>query len=193
MAVLVQLRAESHRIDELTRAKQYALVEEVKKDREKVNQATINDFTDHFDYCPVYYFMDTNYEKIKEKQFAGILINADGSSISNYVVNNNNHYLIASYGKPYFQSRFAKKVEDSIDNTYMSDIPYDRAIIICNEDLIQVGYFYKLNYVSRYHIKQWGKKYYYHSKRFKIEYCPAAKSFNDALYKNPYHIPVREI
>src|SRR5580698_8005575 len=64
IALLVQLKSEKSRIDAATRNKDYKALEEMKKDAKGARKAMIKDFKDHIDYCPVYYYMDTNLNQV---------------------------------------------------------------------------------------------------------------------------------
>ncbi len=66
--VLVQLRAEKNRINALTKARKFKDLEIFKQDVTGVMIATIKDFKEHFNYCPVYYFIDTNTDAILEQK-----------------------------------------------------------------------------------------------------------------------------
>ena len=192
VAVLVQLRAEQNRINGLKTNHQYGLLDEVIKDREQVNKAEVNDFKDHFTYCPVYYFSDSNYDKVKDKQFDGVLFNADGTPVTTVPEGlKNGHFLVASYGQPIYQSRFDAEAGHSTDDAPSSDLPYDNALIISNEKMVQQGYFYRMGYGSR-RLKD-KNIYKYKSKHFNLEYYPAATLFNKSLEKDPVHIPIMRL
>lgn len=169
-AVLVQLRAEKNRITTLTAARRYKQVEEVKNDAKKVADAMINDFQDNFNHCPVYYFMDSNAEAVKNKQFDGILLNADGRAVTDPVVNSaSNNYLIVYYGYPNYQERRNEVSTDQLS-------PYfGRGLIILNHEYEQIAYIFLLSYNEHFYKRNKRlKKYNYHSKRFDMQYIPFA-------------------
>jgi hypothetical protein len=72
-AILVMLKAETNRIAALEKGGQTGLANQLSGEAEIVRQKTINDFSDHFSFCPVYYFVDTNLHLIKEKKFGNVL------------------------------------------------------------------------------------------------------------------------
>jgi hypothetical protein len=67
-ALLVQLRSEQSRIQYFETQNDQQNKEQVTKEDAKVRRVMINDFKDHFTFCPVYYFIDTNAKLIKEQK-----------------------------------------------------------------------------------------------------------------------------
>jgi len=173
--LLLQLSAEQNRIAALTKANNQKQLEEVKNDAQRVRKVMINDFQDHFDFCPVYYFIDTNVEAIKNKQFDGILLNADGSKATDVPLNrNSSDYLIAFYGFPVEKTKI-----DTATNT-ASSLP-GRGIVFLNSKYKQVGYFIEGDYTSLGVGQR--DKYAYLSDHFDIQYLPYAKELSRALYR----------
>ena len=174
VAILVQLSSERNRIAALSKAGRTRDAEEVKNDGQHVAQATINDFRDHFKYCPVYYYVDTNAEAILNKQFEGILLNADGSVTHNPIINTRStNYYIVYYGYPNVQLRKAAEATDE-----SSPAP-GRGLIVLNDSYKQVAYSIDPDYTSLFSKKK--GKYSYTSKHFNIQYRPYALELNDKL------------
>jgi hypothetical protein len=171
-AVLVQLRSEHNRIEALTKSGRYQDVEDVKKDALEVRKRMILDFHDHFHYCPVYYYIDTNADLIKLKAFDGVLLQEDGTPIKAPVLESTSeNYLIVYYGYALSQSKVNwRPITDTSRYTYDPQTPYGKALVVLNAKFQQVNYLYNLNFK----ILKGNKKYYYHSKHFEIEYYPHA-------------------
>jgi hypothetical protein len=177
--VLVQINSEKNRIDALQKAHRYADVEEVKKDAIGVKKAMMKDFSDHFSYCPVFYYVDTNIELIKSRQFEGILFDTAGRTITNLPIGpTSKDYLIVYYGLPTTQPHKVKVVKDSITEYSQVGVPSGIGLIICNYKLQQLRYIYKLGLAFVMLDKKKKKGYYYVSKHFNIEYFPLAADFN---------------
>ena len=194
-ALLVQLRSEHNRIEALKKANKYKELEEVMNDGAEVRKRMILDFHNNFEYCPVYYYMDTNAEFVKEKKFAGILLNEDGSPVKDPVINSaSDDYVIAYYGYPISQSRQTKVQTDTSRRSYDPDPPFGKGLVILNDKYLQLTYFYKFGYdeLAFDRRKNWLKKYYYNSKHFDIEYYPLAYLFNRTMLNRygPRHIYV---
>ena len=192
--ILVQLRTEQNRQRELKNHHQSSLLEILKKDIAGLNEAVINDFKDHLAYCPVYYYVDTNYEKIKSKHFEGILLDASGEPVKDPVINSSStNYLVAMWGHPVMQSVFESSAKDT--SVYHGDygLPMaSRGLILHNDKLIQIAYYYKLDWDASYIRKHFAKKYQYKSKKFDFDYAPCAQVIQRQLTKDATRLhPVR--
>lgn len=182
--ILVQLRSEARKINALTARKNYKLAEQMKTDALGVSTAFINDFKDNFSFCPVYYYMDTNAGFVQKKQFAGVLLQADGASVVDAPLDaNSTDYLIVYYGSPVSQSKREKVVDKDDDrNVYDAQAPMGKGLVILDCDYKQVDYYYKLGYDDLLiKTKDKHKKYMYTSKRFDMEYFPFAATFQKKL------------
>lgn len=182
--VLVQLSAEQNRIAALTKTNNQKHIEEVKNDAQQVREVMINDFHDRFDFCPVYYFIDTNAEAIKNKQFDGVLLNADGTKATDLPLNKNSKdYLIVVYGYPDEKTNKNEPVTNQA-----SSLP-GRGIVLFNSEYKQVGYIIEGDYTSiGVATNQQHYKYAYISAHFDIQYMPFARQLNEALYRKSRHI-----
>ena len=207
LAVLVQLRSEHNRIVAMIKNGRYNDVNKVIKDATAANAAMINDFTDNFDECPVYYYMDTNATLIQKKQFAGILFDKDGIPKKNITIDSTStNYLIACYSYP-IEGRVRE--EENHDSTAPNrsiayyGLPVDgpinmeddknriantayipvmgRGLIILNTNFKQVNYYLKRGFDDLFVKLQYKRKYFYYSKKFDIEYYPFASYFSRSM------------
>jgi hypothetical protein len=180
-ALLVQLKTEQNRIKAITAAGDMKAVEAVQNDAKGVSTAMINDFTDNFDYCPVYYFLDINMDQVKSRSFKGVLMNADGSTVDQPVISDTSkNYFVVFYGYPESQSTPIKTASDQA-NTGQE---MHRGLVVNNYKLQQVAFFNKAGYLNfLIGIGKNDKKYRYTSERFDIEYLPSAKQLNEKLHK----------
>lgn len=174
-AVLVQLRSEHNRIEALAKAHEYKKMEEVKKDAAEVINRMKLDFETNYTYCPVFYYIDTNADLVKQKKFEGILMNADGTEAKNTGLNGNStDYIIAFYGRPVSQPRNKRIETDSSKYVYDPEILTYKGLVILNDQFQQLTYYYKFEYDHAFFGSKKAKKYYYKSKHFDIEYYPFA-------------------
>ena len=187
MALLVELRSEHNRIAALTRDKRYRELNELVSDAISVRTALITDFNENFDWCPVYYFIDTNSDLVEKKQFTGILLDSTGKPMDNIQLNSTStNYLVAYYGYPVKQAKTQEVVTDKYKTTSeegalgvkVMDDPMGRGLIIMDDQFRQVNYFYKLGYDNLFVNHRIDKRYYFNSKRFDMEYYPFAGLFN---------------
>ncbi len=182
-AILIQLKSEHNRIAALTKAKRYSAVKEVENDAMEVNKRFKLDFHNNFTYCPIYYYIDTNVDLIKNKLFDGILFNEDGTPAKDLVINSNStDYIVAYYGYAVSQSRHKKVQTDSSKNEYDPDPPAGRGLVILNDKFQQLTYFYKFGYDDFKPSDEASKQFYYSSKNYEIEYYPFAKLFNETMF-----------
>ncbi len=181
-AVLVQLNSESNKIAAMAKARAYKELEEVKTDAANVRTHMMHDFTTNINYCPVYFFMDSNADLVKNKVFDGVLMNAGGSPVSNPVINSGDHdYVIVYYGYALSQSRSSAVVSDSAKYSYDPDSPPGKGLIILNDKFQQISYVFRLGYGDLSRSDKKAANDFYSSKNFEIEYFPLAKLFNERL------------
>ncbi len=183
--VLVQLRSENNRIEALTKARRYNDLEQVINDARSTASAMINDFRDHFNYCPVYYFVDTNLDLIKQKKFDNILMNADRTTVIKPLINaSSSDYLIVFYGYAVAQRRSEKVVKDSVRYQSGAEQPLGKGLVINNDKYQQVSYIYTHRYNDLFTSKKQKEKlkpYKFASDRFEIEYFPLADILSKRL------------
>lgn len=184
-AVLVQLRTENNRIKAMEKNHAYRPLEEVKKDALEVRERTIKDFTDFFKQCPVYYFMDTNSERIINKQFDGVLLNA---SLNPCNCHPEEPYLIVNWGYPAAGARHGKPAKDATQQVAGNGEPNGKGLIINDEQFRQLTYIYLLRYQAAVmKLSKKAKPYIYESKHYDIDYFPVADNFDkqfDNLYRS---------
>ncbi len=190
--VLVQLRAESNRIKALQAAGATLKLSQLKSGQEKVMQAMIADFTDNFKYCPVYFFVDTNYEAVKAKKFAGVLLNRDLSPATNPPLNGSStNYLVVCYGSPAAPADGDDK--NSFAAKHDNGLPQGMGLVISDNGMHEVSFLYKLEFDELFIKRHFEKKYYFDSKQFVMEYYPFARLLDKLLFRNPLSIPVTRI
>jgi len=191
-AVLVQLRSEQNRIKAMEKAHDYKRLAQVEKDALGVRAAMVNDFKNHFDYCPVYYYMDSNLALIKKREFKGALMDTDGTQAKNIALNDTStDYLVVYYGYPTAQARYKKVVTDPKKYEYNSGEPSGKGLIINNYKFQQVSFYYLFGYDHLF-FKKGSKRFNnaYESKHYDIEYFPCAEKLNKELYEWPEKIRI---
>lgn len=193
-AILVQLKSEKNKIVAMTKAKDYKNLALVKKDAFRIQKATINDFKDHITYCPVYYYMDTNAEKVIAGDFGGVLFTADSSPVLASAAGlQDKKYIIVFYGYPVTQSHRKKVVPDSIAKLPQTEAPYGKGLVINNSKMEQISYLYKFDYENYLFKKPKSRKYIAVSKVFDMEYFPTASVLDMKLHKNQNRITINSL
>lgn len=157
-AVLVQLRSEHKRIAHLQETRQRKKLTELKREAQVVAQVMTNDFRDHFSYCPVYYFYDTNYHLILQNKFDGVLMDARGVPADNIVLSaNDTDYWIAYFGPV---------TSKGSDNNAMG-----KGLVITDSKGKTINQFWRGEYFD---ILKPDPRYSYTSKKFDLRYYATA-------------------
>ena len=162
MVLLVQLNTEQSKIGYFLKTGRKADAEKIKRETMKMNKKMISDFTDHFTFCPVYYYVDTNVDLIKSKNFDKILLDAKGMPIANPVAIGSN-YLIALYG-----------IDDGTAN-----------VTVTKGLVVYTPQFKQIFFLRRFDVEGSAKKYTYTSD-FCIEYYPHATMLNHKMGRGTF-------
>jgi len=183
--VLVQLRSEHNRMEALKKAHDRAGLEQVQKDAMAAKAAMVYDFSSNFTYCPVYYYIDTNAELIKQRRFDNILLDSNGNAVTTPVISSTStDYVIVYYGYHIQQANAARVVTDSTKYRYDPEGPTGKGLVVLNDKFQQISYNYKQQYADLLLGKKRKLKNYYISPKFDIEYFPLAKLL-DYQFRNP--------
>ena len=75
--LLVRLKSYKKQLDHLTDEKYASRKDAIIKHRDEENMEIINAFNNEFDFCPVYFFYNSDTKKIIEKDFKNVFINKD--------------------------------------------------------------------------------------------------------------------
>ena len=184
--VLVQLSSEQNRINALLKTKRYSDLERFKQEAEAVRNATIADFRDNFKFCKVYFYIDTNIQKVKDCQLEGVLLYSDLSPVTNLLLADSCELnAIVYYGYPQWQTKKGKW-DTTKSNFGESGKPYGRALVINDHQLRQIYYLYWLDgdfFNLRFLVRKKNKKnkYMYFSRKFELEYTPQAAELDRSL------------
>ena len=158
--LLVELKSEQNKLDYFKTHKNPSEFKRLSDDIIAQNQATIIDYTDHFSFCPVYFYMDTDRAKIKNARFNGILFKSGYKLIpDNTITPNETQFMVAKYGH----------TDDSL-SIYQNTM----GLVLYNHLLVQLQFIKKIR----------GKvpaQYSFTSKKYNIEYRPFATQLNNSL------------
>lgn len=94
--ILVQLPRYENRMEFLTKSAQTAKAEQIRRDADSISAKMILDFTDNFNFCPVYYYYDNNAGKIKDGQYEGVVFDKNLQPVNANVITKN--HVIALFG-----------------------------------------------------------------------------------------------
>lgn len=169
--LLVQLHGEKNRLDAARKMNRADLAAKIGNDAAQARRYTILDFSTFFNACPVYYFVDSNLDKIKAGQYDGLLLNADGTAASAPEELKSGNFMVTTYAVP-------------TDKKMIEPGAYRRrnAMILYDNKFKQVDFFYRSSTVSLPRSER--AKYYYESKEYEIEYFPMARTINEYFKEN---------
>ncbi len=91
--LLVRLRSYKKQIEIYQDKGLFDRVEQIKKERDARNHKIMLAFEEAFDYCPVYFFYNSDTEKIKNKNFSNVFINRQMKLDSSIVIHPKDYYI----------------------------------------------------------------------------------------------------
>jgi hypothetical protein len=174
-AVLVKIASQKSRIEYFEKKGDTKNAKALRNDAIGIRKVTIADFQDHFTFCKVYYFIDTNLQKVLDLKFDGILLDKDLKPTDPVIVNGETDFLIVYYGTP------DDAYVNQIDSTSYLSIRYPNdGLVVLGHDLKRVkglDHFIFYNYPFRRKMKP----YFYTSKHFTLDYKPMAGDLQNNL------------
>lgn len=176
-AILVQLSSQQSRLKHLKPgSKAY---NRIAQEGEKINGVTMLDFKDHYSFCPVYFYMDTDIYKIKAKQFAGVVFDTNGIALT---APRFSSYYIVYFGYPEDDKHSHFAVREA-NYRYGNGLTMGRGLVVEDGDMVQTHqpfpYFIcKLDYWDLFKGPK-VKAYSYESKKYDMEYYPLAKELSE--------------
>lgn len=95
-AIFVQLFTYPRRIEYYKKNRRKEELSLFQASANAANQQIIKDFNENFDFCPVYYYYDTNATNIRERNFATVLLNKDLAPATNIPVQaaDTNYFIV---------------------------------------------------------------------------------------------------
>ncbi len=173
-AVLVELFTHQNKIGYYKRTKQDANAQQIKRDADSIVHYTVADFNDNFDFCPVYYFYDTNASLILSGKYKEALLDRDLKPVaSTPLTSTDTNYFIFTYAPAAVSKNTTGSNQNALMNQrYKSNIldytfnPIP-AFVIQDDRTVFTG-------LGK-------KKYRYVSKKFNISYSDQGAYLNAKL------------
>lgn len=109
-ALLVRIKSQSKNIEKYRKANLTKVVNRIEKDRDKNTKKLMASFEKYFDFCPVYFFYDTDSYLLDEEQKTGFFINNNLERDASIILDKTD-YLIFDYGIP-SQEKIPKQYEE---------------------------------------------------------------------------------
>ena len=190
-ALLVELLTHGPQLKHLT-AKKPERVAEFQKDVAGVMKVTINDFSQNFDYVPVYYFIDTNASLIRQGKFDGVLLDEHMRPVQqNVLKEGDTNFFIAVYGNVVPQPMVEKAAYSDNNHTGALNESFGDDPTALRKTLLVMDHDFVLLQVPRprtykHFIALSRSKHpdlFYNSRLYEIDYLPMAASYNVTLEK----------
>lgn len=179
--ILVNLSTEQNRRAALVRANDEKGLEKLNRDVQAVYLAIRNDFRDHFTFCPVYYFLDTNIARVKAQKHDSVLLGEDGNYVPASVMEGKN-YQIVSYGYPVMQTNrigYLKKPKEEVG----FDTRLGRVWVVYDRQMEQVAYSHPPQMLDKQFEYADDERYTYKSGIMNMRYKPAVYKLQQTLYE----------
>lgn len=208
-ALLIKINTQQNRMAYATRTHNQPIADQVQKDIMGAARKMIQDFTENFDYCPVYYFYDTSAYRIQNGDYAGALLDKDLQPVKNIVLQRGDtNFFVGYFGfltpdtmvttteaeKPAGYDARPEYVNNQYGHTeeepyrYHADLKAAGASwVVLDYRLRNVRYpipytYYPLPDAGNRKWKRSPREYRYTSKKYDIIYRPCAFKYNATLY-----------
>ncbi len=163
----------------------------------EVAKRTRLDYSRYFKYCPVYFFIDTNANKIASGDWEGVLLDSALTPVSNPVVKpGSKDFFIAHYGNPIPQPDSVRPPSPN-DMGGAVEMYGDDPTALFREKLLVTDADFRLlsktgprtNYVRSYRptgmsnveYRKYRRSITYNSEKWFIDYMPTAHSYDATL------------
>lgn len=163
------------------------------KDVAEVMARTVKDWSHNFRYCPVYFFVDTMEQKIRNGQWAGVLLDTALKPAANLAVNPDDNVYIGYFGSPLPQldataARGALGYSEGYDAT---SLIRERLLVTDSKFRLLPDRLPHTNYVravrpagmSYEQYRQYRKELSYDADRWYVDYMPVAYSYDKTLQR----------
>jgi hypothetical protein len=97
-AILVQLFTYPRRVEFYKKTGHTAQLSAFQAASATAAKKIVDDFNDNFDFCPVYYYYDTNAHLIRDRKFSGVLLNPAMLPAKNIILSSTdtNYFIIVN-------------------------------------------------------------------------------------------------
>jgi hypothetical protein len=97
-AILVQLFTYPRRVAYYQKNKNFDKLHQFNKEAAKTAEQIVRDFNENFNFCPVYYYHDTNAALIREKKFRNVLLDQNLKPAADIIINpkDTNYFIVVN-------------------------------------------------------------------------------------------------
>jgi hypothetical protein len=185
--ILVELPTESNRYRYFMQHNKEDKATKVKLANNAKMHCMVSDFSDNYTFCPVYFFNDTDQDKIIAHNFAAALRDKNLDLISALpALLTDTNYVIVYYGLP--PSEVSKVSAEGVSYTAeYNDVSFNNLVAVSPSfKKLKQGLPDKAKF-NAYQLSNFMNKYGFQSKEFDIEYKPLAGFYDRTLRR--YYFP----
>jgi len=137
-ALIVSLNSYKNKIDTYRKHGNEKMARLIESKRDQKNKELISAFNNYFDFCPVYFFYNSDSKKIKEKDFSNVFLNSDLQK-DNTIKFDYDEFLIGQLGYTLTDTSQVYGYGDVYKNGYNSAAGYTKSATI-ESDLGHYGF-----------------------------------------------------
>lgn len=181
--ILVMLPTSSNAIKAFEKHNDPLDAHAIAHDRKLMIDKMVQDFNDNFKFCPFYFFIDTNVNKVINRDYEGVLLDGNLQPVSNVPDASDTTHFILRYGNSDPNSTQWKTRKGDILNSDFNNASM-QMLIGMNYQFQQLYSWqpYKtIAYGQPRDARIAARKYRYTSKKYNIQYRPQAANYNTTL------------
>jgi hypothetical protein len=163
--LLVQISTGSKRLAYLQKFGNETKAKKLKENLERLNEKLILDFKNNFQFCPVYFYYDTNFALVRDQKFEGVLLSRELQPLKEIPIRDTNYFLV-QYGRINNNEEFN---ENTVVASDWKGVQLKHPLPYTWDHTLKGVYSHK------------GSKYSFKSKDYEIDYHPVAEAYSMTL------------
>lgn len=180
-AILIRLNTKTKAISHLKEKGLTAKADLLKVENDTLNARLMRDWKDHFDYCPVYFFADTNLNRVLEGRLTQVVFDTAGHRISEAGV--------AQMAGQYYIAYLGTRAQDDFEAVAATPGSTQLPSLLVNDTHMKPLGSYNLSssmngdLVSFLFPRRDESNYRFRSRYFNLDYFPVASKYQKKLRK----------
>lgn len=137
-AMLVSLRSYKKQIEAYREKGNEKMAQHIEFKRDELNRSIVDAFVSEFDFCPVYFFYNSDSKKIKERNFENVFVNLD-LKVDSLIEFDLETFMIGSLGFSVTDTNVSYSYVDVYKNGYNNAAGYARSSMV-ESDISHYGF-----------------------------------------------------
>lgn len=181
-AIFVQLPTFQSRVKSFEAANAKERLAELKRDCDSLTAKQVMDFTDNFSFCPVYYYIDTNFYRIINGQVNGVFLDKNLKPANPSLTPSDNYFLVM-FGYPIPGQYDIDTATGRLPEFAYSNVHKSQRLVVLNKkkQLVKRPNLNHSFFIFDGVFVMPESDYIYNSKHFDIYYRPYAKYLDRKL------------